>query len=133
MNVGEGRKRIIKTQPLNPSPGEYFSKLRFSTSYWTFISECSMINLKIKSLYPFYQKKCSSFLSLFGTSQVALVVKNPPANAGDTRESVSIPGSGISQWRRKWQSTPVFLPGKCHEKRSIYFLLKEIFLFLVLL
>ena len=49
------------------------------------------------------------------------------------RESVSIPGSGISQWRRKWQSTPVFLPGKRLEKRSIYFLLKEIVLFLVLL
>ena len=26
--------------------------------------------------------------------QVALVVKNPPGNAGDTREAVSIPGSG---------------------------------------
>ena len=29
-------------------------------------------------------------------SQVALVVKNPPANAGDTRDSGSIPGSGRS-------------------------------------
>ena len=31
---------------------------------------------------------------LFGASQVALVVKNPPANAGDIRDSGSIPGSG---------------------------------------
>ena len=51
-----------------------------------------MINLKIKSLSPFYQKKCSSFLSLFGTSQVALVVKNPPANAGDTESQFQSPG-----------------------------------------
>ena len=29
-------------------------------------------------------------------SQVALVVKNPPANAGDVRDVVSTPGSGSS-------------------------------------
>ena len=29
-------------------------------------------------------------------SQVALVVKNPPANAGDVRDLTSIPGSGRS-------------------------------------
>ena len=42
------------------------------------------------------------------------MVKNPPANAGD----VSIPGSGGSL-RRKWQPTPVFLPGKSHGQRSL--------------
>ena len=31
-----------------------------------------------------------------GASQVALVVKNPPANAGDSREAGSIPGLGRS-------------------------------------
>ena len=31
-----------------------------------------------------------------GASQVALVVKNPPANAGDVRDMGSIPGSGRS-------------------------------------
>ena len=31
-----------------------------------------------------------------GTSQVALVVKNSPANAGDMRDTGSIPGSGRS-------------------------------------
>ena len=30
------------------------------------------------------------------SSQVALVTKNPPANAGDVRDPGSIPGSGIS-------------------------------------
>ena len=29
-------------------------------------------------------------------SQVVLVVKNPPANAGDIRDTASIPGSGRS-------------------------------------
>ena len=31
-----------------------------------------------------------------GVSQVALVVKNPPANAGDARDAGSIPGLGRS-------------------------------------
>ena len=31
-----------------------------------------------------------------GASQVALVIKNPPANAGDRRDVSSIPGSGRS-------------------------------------
>ena len=34
----------------------------------------------------------NSLLYLFWASQVALVVKNPPANAGDIRDPGSIPG-----------------------------------------
>ena len=45
---------------------------------------------------------------------MALVVKSLPANAGDARNMGLIPGSGRSSWRRKWQPTPVFLPGKSH-------------------
>ena len=37
------------------------------------------------------------------------VVKNLPANAGDAH---SIPALGKIPWRRKWQPTPVFLPGE---------------------
>ena len=40
-------------------------------------------------------------------SQVALVVKNLPANAGYLRDAGSVLGSGR---RRAWQLTPVFLP-----------------------
>ena len=36
--------------------------------------------------------------------QVALVLKNPLANAA----------AGKIPWRRKWQPTPVFLPGESH-------------------
>ena len=39
--------------------------------------------------------------------------KNLPANAVD--EDL-IPGKGV--WRRKWQPTPVFLPGKSHGQKS---------------
>ena len=30
----------------------------------------------------------------------------------DTGDAGSIPGSGKMPWRRKWQPTPVLLPGK---------------------
>ena len=43
---------------------------------------------------------------------MAPVVKNPLANAGDVRDIGSVPGLGRFPWRRKWQPTPVFLPGK---------------------
>ena len=36
------------------------------------------------------------YLHFYGASQVALVVKNPPAKAGDTRDVGSIPGLGRS-------------------------------------
>ena len=49
---------------------------------------------------------------LSGASQVAQVVKNPPANAGHTRDTGLIPRLGGSPWSRKWQPTPVLLPGE---------------------
>ena len=52
-----------------------------------------------------------------GASQVVLEVNNRPASAGDTRETGSIPGS--IPWRRKWQPTPLFLPGESHGQRSL--------------
>ena len=36
------------------------------------------------------------YVYLYGASYVVLVVKNPPASAGDLRDSGSIPGSGRS-------------------------------------
>ena len=38
----------------------------------------------------------STAQSHLGAAQVVLVVKNPPANAGDIRDAGSIPGSGRS-------------------------------------
>ena len=45
--------------------------------------------------------------------------KESVCNSVDTRDLGSIPGSGRSPWRRKWQPTPVFLPGKSHGQRSL--------------
>ena len=55
----------------------------------------------------------------FTFRQVAVVVKNPLANAGDTRDLGSIPRSGGFPWKRKRQPTPVFLSGKFHGQKSL--------------
>ena len=57
-----------------------------------------------------------SIYTYIWASQVVLVVKKPPANAGDIRDAGLIPGSGRSPWRRKWQPIPVFLPRKSHDR-----------------
>ena len=54
-----------------------------------------------------------------GASQVVLLVKNPPAKAGDPRDMGSIPGSGRLPWSRSWRPTPLFLPGESHGQRSL--------------
>ena len=51
-------------------------------------------------------------------SPVAQLVKNPPANAGDARD-VGLIWVWKLSWRRKWQPTPVFLPGKSHGQSSL--------------
>ena len=52
------------------------------------------------------------------TSQVSLVVKNLPANAGGMRQGFD-PWVGKIPWRRKWQPTPEFLPGESHGQRIL--------------
>ena len=47
-----------------------------------------------------------------------LLVKNLPANAGDLKDPVLIPGVG-DPWGRAWQPTPVFLPGKSQGQWSL--------------
>ena len=50
---------------------------------------------------------------------VALVVNNPPADAGDTGDMGLIPGSGKIPCSRKWQHIPLFLWGKSYGERSL--------------
>ena len=80
------------------------------------ISRSLLKFISIESVMP------SNHLILFknnscNASQVALAVKNPPANAGDIRDPGLIPGN--VPWRRKWQSPPVFLPRESHGQRSL--------------
>ena len=47
------------------------------------------------------------------------VVKNLPANAGDSRDVGLIPRVRKIPWRRKWQPAPLFLPGESHGQWSL--------------
>ena len=49
---------------------------------------------------------------------LVLVVKNPPANAGDMRLRFA-PWVEKIPWKRAWQPTPVFLPGESHGQWSL--------------
>ena len=66
-----------------------------------------------------YQRKRSRRHSTFGWvfCQVALVVKNRPANAEDIRELGSIPRLG--RCPGAWQPTPLLLPGEPYEQRNL--------------
>ena len=50
--------------------------------------------------------------------QVVVVGKNP-LPMQEIWDKGSIPGSGKIPWSRKWQTAPVFLPGKFHGQRSL--------------
>ena len=54
-----------------------------------------------------------------GASQVVLVAKTPPANAGDVRDVGFDPWVGKIPWRRARQPTPVLLLGESHGQSSL--------------
>ena len=57
--------------------------------------------------------------SFSGACQVALVVKNPPANAGNIMNHGFDSRVRKILWRRKWPLTPVFLPEESYGQRSL--------------
>ena len=48
-----------------------------------------------------------------------LVIKNPPANAGDIKRHGFNPWVRKIPWRRKWQPVIVFWPGESLGQRSL--------------
>ena len=83
---------------------------------------CVMIELKIYSLNNFEVYNTILLIIVImlciGASQLALVVKKLPANVADMRHGFNLWVRKIP-WRRKWQPTPVFLPGKSNGQRSL--------------
>ena len=58
--------------------------------------------------------------SIINISKIGgFMVKNPPADAGDSGDIAPNPCVGKIPWRRKWQPTPIFLPGESHGQRSL--------------
>ena len=61
---------------------------------------------------------CNLVTLSFPECQVDQVVKNPPASAGGAGDTDLIWVRRI-RWRKKWQTIPVFSPGKSHRQRSL--------------
>ena len=60
----------------------------------------------MRGICPYWSiRKCLFIFSPHGASQVVLVVKNPPANAGDIRDVGSIPG--LRRSPREGSGTPL--------------------------
>ena len=93
---------ISKEKTQRYSLCQLFSKGFF---FWGIITFFGYLN-------PLYFKRLIRFLSLSGGS----VVKNPPANAGDAGLISQV---GKIHWKRKWQPTPVFVPGKSCGQSSL--------------
>ena len=50
---------------------------------------------------------------------MVVVVKNPPANAGNTMRPGFDPWVKKIPWRRAWQPTSVFMPEEFHGQRTL--------------
>ena len=73
---------------------------------------------KNKPLHYLFHNRNTGICFIIIASQVVLVVKNPPANAGDIGDRGSIPGSRRSP-REGHSNPPVFLPRESHGQRSL--------------
>ena len=96
----EGRKRLSEEIPGNLGP--------ISPKWWEQAMPQGM------QMAPFRASKAASTVA----SQVAQVVKNQPARAGDVRCRLD-PWVRKIPWRKKWQPTSVFLPAESHGQRNL--------------
>ena len=101
---GEGNGSILAWRvPWTEEPGKLWSIGSQRVGHkW----ETNTLHLLWKSIY-------------YRASQVALVVKNATANAGDIKRLGFDPWVGKTPWKREWHPTPVFLPGESHGQRSL--------------
>ena len=74
------------------------------------VHPCSVNSVVLDSLHAYIKNGWAS--------QVALRVKKPPANAGEVKDMISIPGSRKSL-EEGMELTPVCLPGESHGQRSL--------------
>jgi len=58
-------------------------------------------------------------LNIKGDLRFLLLAQRVKASACNAGDPSLIPGLGKIPWRRKWQPTPVFLPGKSHGWRNL--------------
>ena len=85
-----------------------------------------MTNFEL-SLYLLYLTQISTNTTLeillfdtsLSTTHISLDGSDDKASTYSAGDLSLIPAAGGFPWRRKWQPTPVFLPGKSHGQRSL--------------
>ena len=109
--IGEGNGNPLQCSCLeNPRDGG---------AWWAAVYEVAQCRTRLKRLSSSSSSPIRGFVrswshlaisvSLFWASQVVLVVKNPPANAGDLKRREFDPWVRKIPWRRAWPSIPVYL------------------------
>ena len=92
----------------------------FSLSFIRVVSSAylGLLIFLLEILIPACDSSSPSFHLTYSTYRFpdGSVVANPPVNAGHI---YLIPGVGEIPWNKKWQPTPVFLPGKFHGERNL--------------
>ena len=101
--IGDGEGRSVWRQLLQPALPP-FPNLLLAHSGWELV------------LLPLLSSLFCLSVGCGVCFPASSVVKNLPANAGDAD---SILGSERFPWRKKWQPTPVFVPGKSHGQSSL--------------
>ena len=94
---------------------------KFSLLFFAFVPEYSLLasivvtvpTCHVGDQIQFPNRNATWHLGFPGGS----VVKNPPINERDAGDVSSVSGLG-RPWRKEWQPTPVFLPGKFHGQRT---------------
>ena len=75
--------------------------------------------IRFKSKFNLNKDLAFVIKSLFKGFPGGSVARKSACNAADIGDVGLIPGLGKIPWRREWQSTPVFLPGKIHGQMSL--------------
>ena len=105
---GEGNGNPLQCYCLeNPRDGR---------AWWAAVYGVAQSRTRLKRLSS---SSSSSSRVHWRASQVALVVMNPPADAGNVMRLGFDPWVENIPWRRAWQPTPAFLPGESHGQRSL--------------
>ena len=81
-------------------------------------SKVTQLHAYIYPLFLGFPSHLGHYRALSWASQLVLVVKKSPANAGDIRDAAWIPGSGRSPGGGHGNPL-MFLPGESHEQRSL--------------
>ena len=101
---------LTTSSSVSPSLALYLSQYVFSNEM--------ALRVRWPKYWSFSISPSNEYRGLISFRRASLAAKKVES-ACSVGDPGSIPGSGKSPWRRKWQPTPVSLPEKFHGRRSL--------------